>query len=153
MSEPSNPDYTNERIKHLELIQAVVARMYGASAAMKRYCIIAAAAGFAIHKTLGNSHSVLALIVLVIVFWLLDARYLQQEKWFRDIYDAVRVEPRDQQPDFRLTPDAPVRRAKGITFCIINWSTAGLYLPLVVLLILYWWAQAPDLNTCITGGI
>lgn len=153
MSEQSSPDYTSERIKHLELIQAVVTRMAGASASMKRYCIIAAAAGFAIHKSLGNSHAVLAVILLVIVFWLLDARYLQQEKWFRDIYNAVRAEPRNQIPDFRLTPDAPTRSASGITFCIINWSTAGLYLPIVVLLILYWWAQAPDLSPCIPGGI
>lgn len=144
MSEQRTADYTSDRIKHLELIQAVVTRMAGASAGMKRYCIIAAAAGFAIHKSLGNSDAVFAIILLVIVFWLLDARYLQQEKWFRDIYDAVRVEPRDQKPDFRLTPDASTRGASGITFCIINWSTAGLYLPLVVLLISYWWAQAPD---------
>ena len=147
MSDQPAPDYTGERIKHLEMIQGVVNRMAGNCAATKRYCIIAVAAGFAIHRTIGNSQTILAIIVMAVVFWLLDSRYLQQENWFRDVYDAVRREPDGQRPDFRLTPDVAIRKANRIYGYIVNWSTAGLYFPLVVMLILYWWTQIPSVDT------
>ncbi len=112
--------------------------MAGNSAAMKRYCIIAVAVGVAVYKTINDPWAVAALGVMVVVFWGLDARYLQQEKWFRDLYDQVRLEPPDRRPDFRLTPDEALRKGQSFWGRVFSRSTAGLYVPLVVLLLLFW---------------
>ena len=112
--------------------------MAGNSAAMKRYCIVAVAVGVAVYKTIDDPMAVLALAIMVLVFWGLDARYLQQEKWFRDLYDQVRAEPPDRRPDFRLTPDEELRQCASFRGRVFKWSTAGLYVPLVVLLLLFW---------------
>ena len=133
-------DHTSELTKHLDMIQGVVSRMAGDSAAMKRYCIVAVAVGVAVYKTIDDPWAVVALVVMVLVFWGLDARYLQQEKWFRDLYDQARSEPPDRRPDFRLTPDQALREGASFWGRVFKWSTAGLYLPLEVLLILFWLA-------------
>ena len=83
----------------------------------------------------------LSLVVMTAVFWLLDARYFQQEKWFRNLYDEVRVESFDERPDYRITPTKTLRRTASFWARVFNWSTAGLYLPLLILLWLFWWTQ------------
>ena len=138
MIEPSTSDYTNERVKHLEMIQDVVARMAATSAAMKRYCILTVAVGAAIFKTIDDPNALAALIVLVVVFWGLDARYLQQERWFRNLYDQVRVESPDRRPDYRITPDNELRSGVMFWATVFSWSTAVLYLPLAALLTVFW---------------
>lgn len=138
MEENSNKAHMADRAKHLELIQGVVSRLAGNSATMKRYCIIVVAAGVAIYKTINEPNTIGALLVLVAVFWLLDARYLQQEKWFRDLYDQVRNEPPEQRPDFRLTPDEAIRNGVSFSDRVFSWSTAGLYVPLAALLGSFW---------------
>lgn len=133
-------DYTSDRIQHLDFVQRVVTRLAGNSATMKRYSVALAAIGVGLYQTLGDSQVVSALIAIVFVFWWLDARYLEDEKRFRNLYDSVRTEPRDRRPDFRLTPDS--RRDVGsILSCLINWSTTPLYVALIVLLILFWVTQ------------
>ena len=138
MTQSDDLDYTSDRAKHLDLIQSVVSRLAGNSASMKRYCIMMVAVGVAIYKTIDVPNTIGALIFMVGVFWLLDARYLQQEKWFRDLYDQVRREPRQRRPDFRLTPDGIVRTATSFGDRVFSWSTAGLYLSLAALLGLFW---------------
>jgi hypothetical protein len=130
-------DYTSERVQHLKLIQGVVTRLAGNSATMKRYCIALVAIGMGIYKTVGEPQAVSALFAIVIVFWWLDARYLEDEKRFRDLYDNVRAEPHGKRPDFRLTPESQ-RDINSLRRCVMNRSTTPLYLPLVALLFLFW---------------
>lgn len=138
MAETDQPDYTGERAKHLDMIHGVVSRLAGNSAVMKRYCIVMVAVGVAIYKTIGDPRAVAALVVMVAVFWLLDSRYLQHERWFRNHYDQVRVEPPERRPDFRMTPDKVLRDRVSFWGRVFSWSTAGLYLPLIALLGLFW---------------
>ena len=137
-SQVEGTDHTGDRVRHLEMIQGVVSRLAGNSATMKRYCIVMVAAGVAIYKTMDDPKIVGAVALMVVVFWLLDARYLQHEKWFRDLYDQVRVEPFNQRPDFRLTPDQSIRCSTSLGERARSWSAAGLYLPLVALLLIFW---------------
>lgn len=80
-----------DRRQHLGFIQAVVTRMAQASSSAKAWLlpIITATYGFAITK---NAPLIALLgIVAVIVFGILDANYLKQERAFRKLYDAVAV--------------------------------------------------------------
>ena len=96
-------DYTSERIQHLGMIQGVVTRMAAASTSMKNLCLILVAAALAFVATTKNPTIPLYIILLVVVFWVLDANYLKQEKWFRDIYDRERIKPQSERPDFIIT--------------------------------------------------
>ena len=124
----------DQRIHHLQMIQAVIARMAESSAAMKRYCLVIVAAAMALAAGAGLAVLPLIAIGLVLMFWVLDAAYLRQERWFRVLYDQVREEPEDRPADFRITPSAQLRQENGLGKAWWSWSTAGLYLPLVLFL-------------------
>ena len=85
-------------------------------------------------KAMGQPLVIPALAFMVIVFWLLDARYLQHEICFRAVHDEVREEPPDQRPDFRLSPP---RNKASLCRGLFSWSTAFLYPSLLVFLLLF----------------
>lgn len=78
-----------DRRQHLAFIQSVVARMSQASATAKTWLlpIVTAAYGFAITKD--SPLTAVLGIIAVLIFGLLDANYLKQERAFRSLYDHV----------------------------------------------------------------
>ena len=127
----------DDKIKHLQMIQDVVKRMADTSAAMKRYALVAFAATAAMARALDKPSVLLVAGVLVLVFWILDAQYLRQEKWFRAMYDDVRGKD-EENIDFDLTPPGDVR--KRITICagLGSRSTWLLYGPLLAIVLFLW---------------
>jgi hypothetical protein len=129
-------DHLTARIEHLKMLQNVIDRMAGASASMKRYCLLVVAAAIAFAATTDSPLIALAAALLTAVFWALDAMYLRQERWFRALYDEVRGEPSERAPDFRIAPDATIRADESFLAAIASWSTALLYGPLILFLLL-----------------
>lgn len=86
---PSAPGFSADRIKHLEFLQATIARQAAHSFSVKGWSLTVAAALFV--YTAANLEWWLALIALVppTVFAGLDAFYLRQERLFRQLYSAV----------------------------------------------------------------
>lgn len=96
------------RIKHLELIQAVISRLGSDGFLMKGWALTISGAflGFAV-----NTHDAwlaLAGVFPAFVFWGLDTYFLRAERLFRKLYDRARqgndVEPffmSGTSPDFR----------------------------------------------------
>lgn len=89
------------KIKHLELIQAVVSRMSANSFLLKGWSIVVVSALFALsEKEPGKILTILALFPSV-AFWYLDGYFLSLEKSYRGLYDHVRgVDP--QEVDFNM---------------------------------------------------
>lgn len=95
MSGPSNPHAnsepvdTEDRRKHLELVQSVVNRMSAASATTKGLLlpVITAAYGYALVEG-SNSIAVLG-VLAVLLFAVVDVNYLAQERRFRAVYNAA----------------------------------------------------------------
>ena len=116
------------RVKHLEMIQGIVTRMAGQAAATKNYCmtLVTAVCGFAVT----SHHPGMALLALVpiLVFALLDARYLKLERCFRALFDQTRLEPWGTPPSFDLRLSSLVASPDQPTFG--SWSVLGFYLPL-----------------------
>jgi ATP adenylyltransferase len=82
------PDLEDKR-KHLDFIQSVVSRMSAASAMTKSWLlpIVTATYGYAL---VGHASSIGWLgLMAVALFALMDANYLNQERAFRRLYDAV----------------------------------------------------------------
>jgi hypothetical protein len=139
-TDTAKADYTDARAKHLGLIQDVVSRMATASASVKRVAIIVVggAAAVAARGNCNVNDLPLLAIILVAVFWLIDARYVQQERWFRDLYERVAKEPHDQRPSFSITPPPDIRSGRSLFGSAFGWSTVLYYGALAAFLILTW---------------
>jgi len=80
----------SDRVKHLEMIQAVIARLANEAALSKSWALTVSSAlfGFAAHSL---SPWVAAVgMLLVLAFWWLSAYYLRAERQYRSLFDRVR---------------------------------------------------------------
>ena len=69
-------------------------------------------------------------ILPALVFWILDAKYLQQERQFRGLYDAVRRDEVDEEFSMNIAKyGGEVESVPRITF---SWSVIWFYLVNVV---------------------
>ena len=127
----------DDKVKYLQMIQDIVKRMADTSAAMKRYTLVAFAGAAALARALEEPGAMLLAMVLVFIFWALDAQYLRQEKWFRDMYDLARTQDAEKI-DFGLTPPADVRDNTGIGYGFRSWSTWWLSFPLLAISLALW---------------
>jgi hypothetical protein len=84
-------EFDDAQIKHLEFIQAVVARLANDSFLMKGWALTVAGIIFGFAVDQGNWRIGAAALLPVVGFWGLDAYFLRQERLFRKLYDAVRV--------------------------------------------------------------
>ncbi len=78
-------------VKHLEFVQAVIARQAGNSFLLKGWSVTLAAALVALGTNAANAGIAAAGLIPAAVFWGLDAYYLRQERLFRPLYDAGRL--------------------------------------------------------------
>lgn len=83
--------YTSDEIKHLEFIQAVVARLGNGSFLIKGWTMTVSGVlfGFLVNRL--SWQFAAAGLIPVLGFWLLDSYYLRQERLFRKLYDDVRA--------------------------------------------------------------
>lgn len=83
--------YSDERIKHMEMLQAVVARLGSNGFVVKGWAITLAGAfqGFGI--TRNNSWLVLVGLLPTLLFWFLDSSFLRSERAFRMLFERVRT--------------------------------------------------------------
>lgn len=93
-------DFGPERVKHLEMLQVVIARLNGNSFLVKGSAgtLVTALCGFAVSS---ESAPLAALALLpALGLWLLDSYFLRAERLFRCLYDAVSGEDVPVAPFF-----------------------------------------------------
>lgn len=75
-----------QKLEHLKLIEAVIERMAANSLRMKEWFVTIASAivGFSVNSA--NANLALVAIGPLLVFWILDAFYLLQERKYRELY-------------------------------------------------------------------
>lgn len=83
-------DATDQRVKHLELVQAVVTRLGQNSFTVRGWSVTLVSVLFALIAS-RDAPPLAALVTLVptVVFWGLDAYYLRQERLFRALYNSL----------------------------------------------------------------
>lgn len=117
------------RVKHLEMLQAVVSRIAGQGATLKNYCITltTAVCGFAI--TLQQPLVALLALLPITIFAMLDAQYLRLERRFRGLFEQVRLEENwGAIPNFEInSKSAPV---VSYWSALWSWSIVIFYAPL-----------------------
>lgn len=93
------------RIKHMDMIQAVIARLAGNSFLLKGWAVTLTLGllGFAIEKS--DRGLAAAAFAPILIFGALDAYYLRTERLFRKLYDCVRKEDPEVAPFWMAATD------------------------------------------------
>jgi hypothetical protein len=97
-------DYESNHIKHLEMIQAVVARLGGNGFLVKGWAITIAGAFLAFAVNREEYGLALAALAPTFLFWLLDTSFLRNERLFRNLFDRVR---NGLEPPFYMGATSP----------------------------------------------
>jgi hypothetical protein len=82
-------EYPTERIKHLEMIQAVVARLANEAALIRGWALTVSSAFFAFAAQSYSWRVAAVGLLPVVAFWGLNAYYLRLERQYRKLHDRV----------------------------------------------------------------
>lgn len=134
------PDGSNgeaDLSKHLEFIQAVIARMSASSGLAKAWCLTVATGtfGYAVAKKVDGVG--LLGIFAVVMFASLDAQYLREERKYRALFKAARsgevsAYDMDARP-FGDRKDGHFDKGCTPASVVGSWSLWLFYLPILVL--------------------
>lgn len=113
------------RLKHLEMIQAIISRTATNGAASKNFCltITTAVCGFAI--SLQRPSVALLALLPIIAFAIQDAQFLRLERRFRHLFDAARKEDWNTAPSFAI--DLNQAPKISIWSVLSAWSVLSFY--------------------------
>ena len=141
----TNVDLSEKQIKHLEFIQGVITRMGSNSFQMKGWMITIVSALLAIYADNNNLLYPLLGLLPTVIFWGLDAYYLQQERMFRGLYNNVAG---ISAPAREIKPfEMPLDLYKGGKYSYFNVfksvSILPLYLPVAIILLLIAFVLTP----------
>ena len=122
-----------KKLKHLEMIQAVITRMANNSFALKGWAVTLVAGLFALASNDTSKWYYLVTYIPIIVFWYLDSFYLMQERLYRNLYEKVRKLSEDDI-DFSMNAAAPEFQSNKTTIsnCFVSKTILGFYLPLAL---------------------
>ena len=108
------------KMKHLEFIQATITRMNQNSFQIKGWMITIVSALLALYANSENVVYILVAIVPAIIFWFLDAYYLQQERKFRGVYnDVAGLTSEDSRVEIRDF-EMPIQKYQCGKYCYFN---------------------------------
>ncbi|MBU1668341.1 hypothetical protein KKC13_07955 [bacterium] len=96
-----------KKLKHLEFIQNTITRMANNSFLLKGWSITVVGALIGLNKD-GLDAKVIAITTFItFMFWILDAYFLKQERFFRKRYDEV-SKKEEENIDFSMKLDKPL---------------------------------------------
>jgi len=113
-----------QKLKHLEFIQAVITRMASNSFLLKGWSVVLISALFALSSANSNPAFIFLAYIPAIMFWGLDGYFLWEEKKFRALYDHVRKLDNadiDFSMNTTLVPD--VKKKSGTWFSVVMSQT------------------------------
>ncbi len=123
------------KLKHLEMIQAVITRMAHNSFLLKGWSVTISAAVLALLTGKPGSGWVVIALVPTLFFWGLDGYFLRQERLFRELYDHVRELEKDDV-DFSMDTRPYKDEVAGLCGVIFSKTLRAFYPPMVVVIIL-----------------
>ena len=128
---------TQDEVKHLEFIQAVITRMNSNSFQIKGWSITIVSALLAIYASTKNELFILVSIFPTVLFWFLDSYYLMQERKFRGLYKDVAGISNNQSnlKLFEMRPDLYIKGDYDFFNVLKSPTIVSLYLPLSLLII------------------
>ena len=128
-------DNTN-KIKHLEFIQSIIARMNSNSFMLKGWTVTLVVGLFALNLTEINIPFIKLPVLPIVVFWILDGFYVYQERLFRKLYDKVRITNEDEI-DFSMNRDSNFMKFICQFFFALSWRTVPMFYGPLFLIAIY----------------
>jgi len=122
---------TDQRVKYLEMIQAVIARLAGHSFAVKGIAVTLATGAVGLAASLKKPDLAVAGAVAVLVLWGLDAFYLRRERAFRRLFDVERQ--KEGPPSFSMDPNDHLWKVHSWISVVLSKTLFWLYAPVVAL--------------------
>lgn len=128
---------SDEKLKHLEFIQNVITRMNTNSFQIKGWAVTIVSALLAVYAATKNNHFVLVGIFPTMIFWFLDAYYLNQERKFRGLYNDVAgiTDQPKQIKLFAMRPDLYTGGTYSYWSAFVSLTISMLYLSIIVILV------------------
>jgi len=126
-----------DKVKHLEFIQAVITRMNVNSFQIKGWCITIVSALLALYASTKNELFILISVAPIFIFWLLDSYYLMQERKFRGLYEDVAGISTDPEnlKIYEMRPDLYINGDYNFFSVFKSPTIATLYFPLCLALV------------------
>ena len=127
-----------DRRKHLEFIQNVIARLAQSSFLIKGWAttVLSGLFWLLLERKACSLRQALVPLAPAIIFWLLDGYYLAQERRFRDLFTKV-AKGLVEEP-FAMSP--PPMGWRDYTKALFSRTVVPLYLLPLVGVVLLWWS-------------
>lgn len=120
----------NDKTEHLKMIQEVITRMNTNSFQIKGWTISLVSALLALYINSSKVAYIFIALIPVIILWILDSYYLQQERRFRALYNDVVNDETDNIKKFTMSID----KYKTCEYCIMKAVASITILPLYLIL-------------------
>lgn len=135
-----------KKLKHLEMLQAIISRMARNSFLLKGWNVVLVSAIFALASSESKSSLVFLAYLPATMFWLLDGYFLRQERLFIKLYDKVRATSEDDI-DFSMNTK-PVKNKVASWLCVAFSRTLFLFHGAILLTITAVWL-VPTVFKCV----
>mgnify|MGYP001045497975 CR=1 FL=1 len=124
------------KCRHLEMTVRIIERMEKNSFLIKGWAMTLVVAITALFANDSEKKFILVIFIPIVVFWFLDAFYLQIEKKYRILYQAI-CQKKSKEIDFSmdinsLAFDEKDRKEVCFTRCLFSFSEMIFYLPLII---------------------
>jgi len=130
---------TEEKIKHLEIIQGVINRLANNSFLIKGWMLTISLAGFGFFIEKNKPQILFFIIFNVVIFWFLDSYFLRQEKLFRKLYDSCANNKETKA--FTMDISKYQSSVPPVFYLMWTYPTLLFYFPLIVIsIIVYFYA-------------
>lgn len=122
-----------EKIKHLELIQEIIKRMASNSFLLKGWAVTLVTGILALVSKDTDKQYFWIAYIPILMFWFLDAYYLQQERLYRSLYQKVR-KIKNKDIDFSLKATTKEFKSYKNNYFVVLFSFTEIvfYLPLTI---------------------
>ena len=129
-----------ERRKHLEFLQSIITRMNTNSFQIKGWSVTIVSALLALYASTKELDLILLGMLPALVFWLLDAYYLTQERKYVGLYNDVAGVPEQKTTVKLFSMNTSAYEGGRYAYWGVLWSQTiwTLYLPLIFLLAGLW---------------
>ena len=109
-------DNEEKCVRHLEMIQGVINRLASSSFAVKGWSVALVSTLVAIAVNKGDGRFAFAALLPAVIFWMLDGYFLWQERLFRSLFDAVRLEHSSRPEEFFTMDTRPYLKSTSSWF-------------------------------------
>jgi hypothetical protein len=121
----------DDQRKHLEMLQAVIARLAGNSFSIKGWAValVAVLGGFAAKDS--DPRFVFGLWLPVLCFWGLDAFYLRQERLYRALYNSA-IRDGSNVPIYTMNTEPFQKEVPGALRIALSRTVLWLHFPILI---------------------